>query len=502
MAIRHTSDSLTRCDPNNYSNFYDAGKRVNVRQEPVTATQPINKDTLEISRDQLKKEALNRLRHTSKYMIFQTGFMRVGKYLFLAVAFPPYFVIYGMPKWILVRGLPAIMTICTTVAEKVKQKVKKRIEVVQQKVRQAVLSMQQLVQRLIRPIVRLALDIGQAFHRMRQTAHVFVKQVLMQIKSRLNKINQAMQLFKRTSERVGRLGKRLQERVQNGKRVVQEWATTRLNHVKASFNWIAQIPQWGEVQLQRLSGRFESVGQKWKEKLEVSSTAARKGTEWLAKQAERGKQGIAKLLNPLSRIYQQALQPTWRHAFSFLRGQRLRFKGFCGQKKQRALQFLQQGQEKLKQVSYQQTLDWLCSISRFASWPAFLQLIIQKVMGNSLFQLIFKGSFKAGASCLVVFLKGFGFLINNVSQVFQFFRNGLKTLFHSIQSAISLGTRFVARGIGIGNSGIKKGVYGSLLFMIMLSIICAWGFQLLGDLMQKLSKAIPFKSTKVAMQDE
>lgn len=502
MAIRHTSDSLNRCDPNSYSNFYDARKRVEIRQEPVMATQPINKDTLEISRDQLKKEALNRLRHTSKYMIFQTGFMRVGKYLFLAVAFPPYFVIYGMPKWILVRGLPAIMSICVTVAEKVKQKVKKRIEVVQLKVRQAVLSMQQLAQRLIRPIVRLALDIGQAFHRMRQTVQTVVKQFVLQIKNRLKKVNQVKSLFKRSAEKMGRLSKRFHERIQDSKRVIQEWTTNQLNHLKTPLHWISQIPQWGGVQLQRLSAPLERVGQKWKGKLNVSRAVAHSGTEWLVKQAEHGKQIVMRGLTPLKRVYQQILLPITRQVFSFLRGQKQQAKKFFEQKRQRALQLLQQGQEKLKRVSYQQVIEWLYSISRFASWPALLQLIIQKVMGNYFSQWLFKGSFKIGTSCLVVVLKGVGLLIKQLSQVTQFFQTGIDKLVRSIHSAISLVAHWVGSGIGIGNKGVKKSVYGSLLFMIMLSIVCAWGFQLLGELMQKLSKAIPYKSTKMAVQDE
>ena len=90
MVIKRSSDSLSRCDPSLYSNIYDVRKHPDVKHTvKATATQPTHRDTIEISRDKLKEEALNRVRHTSRFVIAQHGFMRVGRYLFLAVAFPP-----------------------------------------------------------------------------------------------------------------------------------------------------------------------------------------------------------------------------------------------------------------------------------------------------------------------------------------------------------------------------------------------------------------------------
>jgi hypothetical protein len=134
MAIYRASDSLSRCDPNQYSSIYDVRKRPDIKHEPVAATRPIHKDTIEISRDKLKEEALNRLRHTSKYMIAQNSFMRIGKYLFLAVALPPYFVIYGLPKWILVEGIPAIFSMSLWMWKKIQHRTQKQIEVANRKV--------------------------------------------------------------------------------------------------------------------------------------------------------------------------------------------------------------------------------------------------------------------------------------------------------------------------------------------------------------------------------
>src|ERR1051325_11606615 len=103
MAIYRPSDSLSRCDPNLYSNIYDIRKHPDVKPSVSAVTAP--KDTIEISREKLKTEALSHLRQPGKYLIAFNSFMRVGKYLFLAIAFPPYLMLYGLPKWIIIEGL-------------------------------------------------------------------------------------------------------------------------------------------------------------------------------------------------------------------------------------------------------------------------------------------------------------------------------------------------------------------------------------------------------------
>ena len=89
MAIRHTNDSWSRCDPNSYAGLYDVSK-LKIRPSLEAVKPTIHKDILEINADKIKKEALDRLRHDSKYLILQNSFVRIGKYLFVAVAFPPY----------------------------------------------------------------------------------------------------------------------------------------------------------------------------------------------------------------------------------------------------------------------------------------------------------------------------------------------------------------------------------------------------------------------------
>ena len=57
--INRSSDSLSKCDPGSYSNIYDARKRPDVKNHRVTPSASVQKDTIEISHDKLKKEALS-----------------------------------------------------------------------------------------------------------------------------------------------------------------------------------------------------------------------------------------------------------------------------------------------------------------------------------------------------------------------------------------------------------------------------------------------------------
>ncbi len=111
MTIYRSSDSLSKCDPNLYSGFYDARKRADhILRDPAEFNGDIRKDTIEISRSKLKKDAQNYLKYTS-YIISQNHLMRIGKYALLAIVFPPYLLLYGIPKWILVEGFPLIFSI-------------------------------------------------------------------------------------------------------------------------------------------------------------------------------------------------------------------------------------------------------------------------------------------------------------------------------------------------------------------------------------------------------
>ncbi|WP_068466450.1 hypothetical protein [Candidatus Protochlamydia phocaeensis] len=487
MPIRQTSDSLSRCDPNLYSTIYDVRKRTDIQMQEASPTQPVHKDTLEISHDKLKKEALNRLRHTSKFLIFQNSFMRIGKYLFLAVAFPPYLVVYGIPKWIIMEGLPALMTVCMTVAEKIKQKVKKRAEVVSQKIRQTVQTIQQMVQTLIRPIVRLMLDIRQAFHRMRHTTQAVFKRLTESVKA----------VIKRPGTKIAELAKRLQK----GTERIQKWATERTSAVVHQFQEalarIKQIPQmglaWGNVQFEKIADRAKAVGMKWQVKFHTSQSAARAATEWLSKWLGQAGQKAAGILAPIKHFYVNGLKPIWQEASRFVQAGISRSKDFFSRKRQQALHILQQGQERLKGLTFQQVSDWLTPRSSFTGWLGKLQQAIGKLFTHSLIQLFLKGIFSFCSALLLRFLQLLSFLIKGASKGLQIFFEGKRQLLQLIKKTFQTGKDYVKVGMQIGRKWTKKGTYSFLLFLTMAGIIGLWGIQWLGESLQTLTSNYLFR---------
>lgn len=91
-------DSVSVYDPSNYLALYDLKIDSKRLAEPasLSSVEFAKKD----SQESLKQEALEKLRHISKYRIVQSGFMRVGKYLCVGAALPLYLVVYKLPLWL------------------------------------------------------------------------------------------------------------------------------------------------------------------------------------------------------------------------------------------------------------------------------------------------------------------------------------------------------------------------------------------------------------------
>ena len=98
MAINRSSDSLSRCT-DQYDSMFKINNHPGVKPGAV-------KDTMAPSKtEELKKEAFERLT-SSKYLLLQQGFMKVGKFLFLSIALPPYLLLWGLSKIYYYRNDP------------------------------------------------------------------------------------------------------------------------------------------------------------------------------------------------------------------------------------------------------------------------------------------------------------------------------------------------------------------------------------------------------------
>ncbi len=489
MSIHRASDSLSRCDPNLYSNMYDVRKRSDIKHEPIQATQPTHKDTIEISRDKLKEEALNRLRHTSKYMIAHNGFMRIGKYLFLAVALPPYLALYGLPKWLLVEGLPSLFSMQVWVWNKIQQKAQKPIDAGKRKIIQVAQFMRNVVvQVLIQPITRLALEIRRRIERMREQTLQFFNRLAESVKSTLTKP------FITVAERF----KGLQKRLSQLREKTTEQAHTLSTRLQESIQWIKQSPQllwnWGQAQFQKvLNGSIGSWRIKWNKKFQTSQGLAQKGTEWISTGFTKTWNGVKQPFEPFVSFYRQQVLPQWRKLKETCTQTWQKLREFFQRKHQGAVAFLQKKQEKLKRLSYQNVLDYILSHTWMGKLPANLQNKLKKWLSHHFTRA-------AGEK----FIKFYSIFAHGFWQFFKYFLNlaalGMKVvlkLFNSLQNYVKIGNQKALAILGVTHQIYQKIVrytlYYSLLGIIMTSIIVLWGIKYLSNLMNTLTPKLSFR---------
>ncbi len=94
-------DSISKCTPGNdlYAMIRSPGAKLPSQQKSAKV------DSIHSLKAQMEREAVARLGKVSQNLIFVA---RAGKYLFLAIAIPPYILLYGLPKWMIVDLLPVL----------------------------------------------------------------------------------------------------------------------------------------------------------------------------------------------------------------------------------------------------------------------------------------------------------------------------------------------------------------------------------------------------------
>jgi hypothetical protein len=478
MAIDRTSDSMSRCDPTLYSNIYDVRKRSDIKHPPIHATQPVRKDTIELSRDKLKEEALSRLRHTSKYVIAQSSFMRIGKYLFLSIAFPPYLLLYGLPKWILVEALPAVFSMCVWIWKRVQQKMQKRVEASGLKVVHLSQFMRNLIiQVLVEPIVRLGLVFRKNIQRMREQTLQFFRQINKKTKFALSMPH------RKVIEAFKNLQKKLSQ--------VREKFETLSTKLQESVQWVKQSPQlflgWAQGQLQRINEQTTSWRLKWSEKFQTSHQLAQRTTNWIASQIKHGLEGFKRDFKPILAIFRQHVLSHWRTLKETFKSRWKQTKDFFHQKHQKALTFLQKKQEKIKQLSGQYLVDRLLSHLWINKLPLRLQQRLKMWLSHPLFRKMSHIAVESYSFLARI-------LLGTATQILILVSKGTEFIFKvgSISRAyLARITHQLLQVVNIGHRMLLKTAFYALYYFLLVTMICAilamWGIRYLADLMGSLS---------------
>lgn len=480
MAIYRTSDGLSSYDPNSYSNIYDVRARPTRPEISITTTDAQPKDTIEISRDKLKKEALNRLNHTSKYTVAQSGFMRVGRYLFFAITLPPYFIVYGLPKWILVEGLPAIWSLFTGMAKQLQQKVKKRSDIVTQKVTQMMQFMQQTMLKLIQPIVRLAMDLQQGIRRMSQRVQLFVQQ----------KTKRARAILALPGIKVTEAWQQVQARLTRIKEKAFEKLRTVSTQVQEGVQWIKETPQvllgWIQAPFQLLTEQAVTwkthVARRWN----TSQQGALKATNWIAERMKQGQNKVKSYFDPIRTFYQQYARPAWQKLGQSIQRKWQRTRDFSRQKHQKALAFLQRKQDKVKQFSYTQLTDFLLSNALMKSLPGRFQDFIKKWLLHPTVRRVMEKCVRAISGTIAYGLRGVSYVMQLFAKVSEIVGKFLRALQAYLTIALQKIKAIVKVVTNTCGYFFWKGTYYVLFAFLVVSILIGWGIQGLAEITHRL----------------
>lgn len=93
-------DSISKCAQGNDLYAMIRNPTMKITSQPVKQV-----DTIKSLRGQMERDALAKLGKATQNFIFVA---RAGKFVFLAIAMPPYILFYGLPKWVMVDVLPSL----------------------------------------------------------------------------------------------------------------------------------------------------------------------------------------------------------------------------------------------------------------------------------------------------------------------------------------------------------------------------------------------------------
>lgn len=473
MVIHRAPDTLTTCNPELYDNMFRIdNKRADFK---IDSNYPGQKDTIERS---LSKEALDRLQRPSKDTIIQPSYLfrRIGKYVFLAAALPPYFLLYGIPKWLLVEALPALLSTFTMLMKKLQDKMQKPFNKIVQTLNQVVSFMHMMSKRILTPVAKLGIEIRQFFQRLNDRAQQFLHRMGKNVKAG----------FKKPGTIVSDLASRTKKKWIAARQWISEKTDIAQQRINDGLNWVKQCPhllvEWGSIQLQKITNSQANWRTKVSFKFQRSKNFAQAGSNWVNRQLSAAKEKVFKGLLPLIKLYQQALKPLFNTFKKYIDSGMNKMSDFFNNRKKKAEEYLSQAQERIKAWTPQETLERLFSSNLLSKLPALLRKILAKIKQNGFFKHCFRMGFYGiqfvSLQCTKaakLTIEGLSFVMQKIAQVYKNAAAQIRKMTQGIRSGVATGFIYCRKMW-------DAGFYGSLVLVIMGGYLMLWGFEWLGEI--------------------
>jgi hypothetical protein len=461
-------DSLTRCDSSQYSNLYEIRSHKDLKQirSSVGSTQ---KDSLEVYKEQLQKEALGRLRNTTKYLIVQNGFMRIGKYVFMGVVFPPYLLLYGVPKWVFMTALPSLISTTTQFIKKMSQVFKKRFEAVVNRINLAIEKTRRNLNVLIQPILRMALEIKNAIQRIRENiSKLFTKALasFSKFKFKRKESTSNAQFFEAAKDKLVKIRQSIIQPFLAFSEISKKglkWLKTQSSENVKLFS-TAILNKYGNFKMNFASG------------LQSSRLSARVVTQKLKEAFASSIIHLKSRFNQLTHLNAKILKPIFNFVLKRFKKRAKQALDFFNKHNQKFKRAIETALSRLKAISNQTyfkfSLDWLPKSLREKLLNFLHHQTIQKILRFILRCLyLFSSILFKGVSCL---FKALNICFNAISNLWSKAAKNSKN-FYQLFSSYSLKT---LKMTGKWNGAA---IYHLLVVLIMTGILLKWGFQMAGE---------------------
>lgn len=481
MVIHRQSDSLTKCPDELYNNMFTLEKRPSAHHS-THAVHP--KDTIERC---LNKEALDRLQRPSQDTIAQPSYLfrRIGKYVFLTVALPPYFLAYGLPKWILVEALPTLFSALTMVAKKFQDKLQKPLARIIETLNQMLFYVKMLSQRIITPVAKFGIEVRQFFQRLSERGQEFFENLGKALKEGVNKpLTVISELMERSKESWNATVRWISEKVQ----IAQQ-------SVKESFNWMISSPallfNWGAAQMQKINEGRQQWRVSMNMKLQSSKNMAQACTQWVNQQFSSVKGLALAAFLPLVKLHQGTIKPLFNFVSESLKNVKNAMSGFLGNRKKRTLEFLSRAQGRMKELTPNQALERIFSNNFLTKLPVLLRNILLALKQNAFFQACFGAGFRGFQFFFLQVARLVTAGIMGISQVAHKVSEGYAALVQQVKKLLLKAKDTVIGSLNFCKKVWDRGFYGGVVLAIMGGYLMLWGMEWLGEItaqwMAKLS---------------
>lgn len=451
-------DSLTRYSANEYSNICDVRTRPTYKPAAASPTQPINKDTLEISKEKLTQEALNRLRHVSKFVIVQNSFMRVGKFLFVAVAIPPFLLLYEIPKWTLMVALPQILSVCSVFFQKASKVAKSKTKIVTEYISKISLLIKKKLNVLLAPLVRVMMEIQELVRRVGHKVTRFLSQIHQRILRRQDQVKKSI------------------SKVRDGFNKINEWVQNPIKAFNEMLGKLRELPNHAFQMCLNFFKSRESV-KKLSQGIKLSQNLAENTVNWVSSKFINAKLKAEQVTLHLKKFYQGIIRPIVEAVKNAIIAKWNPFQNKVKKRFLEARQFIQKGTEFFEFLQKRPHLPHF----EFAWMPAFIRGKLQTWMKNEIVQAVIKGIIQFILFVVVNILKGIDLILKTVHQVIAFIAKWIKPIAAIIKRSISWVLNKLTYSLALFGKLTKLVLYHLIVTLFMVGLVFIWGLRIAGE---------------------